>query len=66
MWNSGSASRYRSAAVKPSAWMITSDAVKTFAWVSTAPRGITSTAAVEITAKGSSASTSTAGGGPSR
>src|SRR5439155_13323705 len=45
----------------------TSEAVRTFAWVSTAPRGITSTAAVEITAKGSSLETSATGGGaPSR
>ena len=43
--------------------MTTSEAVSTFACVSTAPRGITSTAAVEITAKGSSADTSAAGGG---
>src|SRR3989442_14531357 len=63
MWNSGSASRYRSAAVKPSAWTTTSEAVTTFECVSTAPRGITSTAAVEITAKGSSPETSGAGGG---
>ena len=39
----------------------------TFACVSTAPRGIASTAAVEMTAKGSSPDTSsTGGGGPSR
>src|SRR5262245_51997701 len=41
--------------------MATRFAVTTLAWVSTAPRGITSTAAVEMTANGSSAATSTAG-----
>jgi len=35
-------------------------AAMTLAWVSTAPRGITSTAAVEMTAKGSAGDTSAA------
>ena len=42
-------------------------AVSTLAWVRAAPRGTTSTAAVEITAKASSGATSaTAGGAPVR
>jgi hypothetical protein len=53
--------------VKPRLAATTSEAVMTFACVRTAPRGITSTAAVEMTAKGSSPDTSAAGGGgPSR
>src|SRR5262249_28922730 len=56
-----------SAAVRPRLAPTTSEATMTFACVRTAPRGITSTAAVEMTAKGSSADTSaTGGGGPSR
>src|SRR5262245_52213214 len=61
MWKRGSASRYRSAAVRPRAAVTVRFAVKMLAWVSTAPRGTTSTAAVEMTAKASSGSTSTLG-----
>src|SRR6266852_2915339 len=39
-------------------------AVRKLAWVSTAPRGITSTAAVEITANGSAGETSAAATAP--
>src|SRR5919108_5641790 len=47
--------------------MVVRFAVRTLAWVSTAPRGITSTAAVTMTANGSAAATSAGGGtGPSR
>ena len=66
MWKSGSTARYRSRAVRPSAAIAVRLAVMMLAWVSTAPRGITSTAAVEITAKASPGATAAGGGAPGR
>jgi hypothetical protein len=62
MWNRGSASRYRSAAVRAKFAITVRLAVITLAWVRTAPRGTRSTAAVEIEAKGSSPPISAAAG----